>query len=347
MTKSFVFEAIQSIHSKYISIFFRNFGQSLYKKGLKLSRGQIAIDRIQPSHTKVELNKKSPKFSKYTFIAPNNTIIGNTTIGDNTSIYYTNTIKSGFKNSQIKIGESTTIQDLNIIKSTNENNTNIGNRVYIGSNCILKNCTIEDEAIIGNGAKVMQNAIVRKRGFLGAGAVLGEGQIVGENEVWVGSPAKFLKIGDDEQNDFREELLDQFDKLSFILAGQYRKDGDRLLLDEECLGNSSEFMGADVDYVDDNCSRELSAQEQLIQPNFKFEANLYLNQKHYQENRNKIKNDNEYDMQNFPENLNIHKKNYRFDEKFEKELLNDPTSKKTFYDKEQENSIDPGFTRKF
>ena len=347
MTKSFIFEAYQTFYTRYFATFLRKFGQSLYHKGIHLSRGQLGIDRIQPCHTRVKINEMTPNYSKYSFIAPNNTIVGNITIGDNSNIYYNNNLKTGFKDSSIIIGENTNIQDLNIIRSNNGSKTQIGKNVYIGSNCYLEDCIVEDEAIIGNGSKLMKNSIVRKRGFVGAGSVLSEGDVVGENEVWVGAPARFLRMAEGEENDYREELLEQFNKLSFILADQHDKEGSKLEFDKQNLGSSYDLFGKDRDYIGDDVGTNLSAQEQLNSFNFRYEANDYIKKKEYLENRGKFNTGNDYDMQNFPEHLNIHKKNYRIDEKFEDELLDNPTSDKKFFEKEQENSVDSGFSRKF
>ena len=42
-------------------------------------------------------------------------------------------------------------------------------------------------------ATVLDGAVIRKHGFLGAGAVLTPGKEMGEGEMWLGSPAKFAR----------------------------------------------------------------------------------------------------------------------------------------------------------
>ena len=49
------------------------------------------------------------------------------------------------------------------------------------------------------GATVMDGAVVKKHGFVGAGALVAPGKTVGEGELWLGNPGRFVrKLGDAE-----------------------------------------------------------------------------------------------------------------------------------------------------
>jgi carbonic anhydrase/acetyltransferase-like protein (isoleucine patch superfamily) len=58
---------------------------------------------------------------------------------------------------------------------------------------VIHACTIEDACLIGMHATVLDGAVVRKHGFLGAGAVLSPGKTIGEAELWLGSPARLAR----------------------------------------------------------------------------------------------------------------------------------------------------------
>ena len=77
--------------------------------------------------------------------------------------------------------------------TTHGSPTLVGSQVTVGHGAILHACTIEDLAFVGFGARVLDNAIVRAGGMLGAGAVLTPGKVVGSGELWAGNPAKFLR----------------------------------------------------------------------------------------------------------------------------------------------------------
>ncbi len=63
------------------------------------------------------------------------------------------------------------------------NRVRIGARSNIQDGTILHACTIEDLCLIGMGACLLDDATVKKYGFVGAGAVVGPGKTVGEREL--------------------------------------------------------------------------------------------------------------------------------------------------------------------
>ncbi|HXD35293.1 MAG TPA: gamma carbonic anhydrase family protein, partial [Rhodanobacter sp.] len=42
-------------------------------------------------------------------------------------------------------------------------------------------------------------AVVKKYGFVGAGALVPPGNVVGERELWLGNPARFVRVLSDAQ----------------------------------------------------------------------------------------------------------------------------------------------------
>ena len=47
---------------------------------------------------------------------------------------------------------------------------------------------------VGMGAVVLDGAVIRKHGFVGAGALIAPGKEVGEAELWLGNPAKKVRV---------------------------------------------------------------------------------------------------------------------------------------------------------
>jgi acyl-[acyl carrier protein]--UDP-N-acetylglucosamine O-acyltransferase len=75
----------------------------------------------------------------------------------------------------------------------------VGHDAEIGENCELApHVSVGGEVEIGNSVKVGQGAVFKPRVKVGNGAVIGCGAVVvkdvPEAEVWVGNPAKFLKL---------------------------------------------------------------------------------------------------------------------------------------------------------
>lgn len=139
-----------------------------------------------------ECQGKSPVLGENTYVADNAVIVGDVTIGHSCSIWWGAVVR-GDVNSII-IGDETNIQDGAIIHCTYQKAaTKIGNRVSIGHKAIVHGCTIEDSALVGMGAIVMDHAVVQSGSIVAAGAVVLENTIVESGYIYAGVPAKKVK----------------------------------------------------------------------------------------------------------------------------------------------------------
>ena len=135
---------------------------------------------------------KHPVFGSNCFVAPNATIVGDTTMGDDCSVWF-NAVVRGDVNS-IKIGNKVNIQDGVVIHCTYQKNaTVIGNNVSLGHNAIVHGCTIHDNVLVGMGAIVMDRCIVHSNSIIAAGSVVLEGTVVEAGTIYAGIPAKKVK----------------------------------------------------------------------------------------------------------------------------------------------------------
>ena len=135
---------------------------------------------------------KHPQFGENCFIAPNATIVGNVTAGDDCSFWF-NTVVRGDVNF-IKMGNKVNVQDGACIHCTFQKcGTTIGNNVSIGHNAIVHGCTIHDNVLIGMGAIIMDQAVVHSNTIIAAGAVVLENMICESGSIYAGVPAKKIK----------------------------------------------------------------------------------------------------------------------------------------------------------
>lgn len=139
-----------------------------------------------------------PKIGKDCFIAPNATIVGDVTLGDQCSIWF-NVVLRGDVNT-ITVGDRVNIQDGSVLHTLYEKSTiEIGNDVSIGHNVTLHGCKIHDYALIGMGSIVMDDAVVGEGALVAAGSVVLSRTVIGPHEMWAGAPAKFVKKVDPEK----------------------------------------------------------------------------------------------------------------------------------------------------
>lgn len=161
-----------------------------------------------------------PRIHADAFIAPNAVVIGDVEIGARSSLWF-NCVARGDMN-EIRIGEDTNIQDGTIIHIDSRTcGTYIGNRVTAGHMCLLHACTIEDDAMIGMQATVMDRAVVEKGAMVAAGALVTPGKRVLSGELWGGSPARKLRDVGDREKDMLDYIWPAYVKLSqnFVDAG--------------------------------------------------------------------------------------------------------------------------------
>jgi carbonic anhydrase/acetyltransferase-like protein (isoleucine patch superfamily) len=139
-----------------------------------------------------------PDIHDNTFIAPNTSIIGKVSVGEGTNIWYGAVLRGDVQS--ITIGKDTNIQDGTVIHlTTGGQGTHIGDRVTIGHQALLHDCTIHDEAYVGMQSLVMDKAVVESRAFLAAGSLVPPGKRIPSGQLWGGRPAKFMRdLNDDD-----------------------------------------------------------------------------------------------------------------------------------------------------
>ncbi len=141
----------------------------------------------------------TPQIGENTFLADNTTVIGDVIIGNNCSIWF-NAVLRGDVNS-IRIGNRVNIQDGSVIHTLYEKSvTEIGDDVSIGHNVVIHGAKIEDGALIGMGAIILDHAVIGEGSIIAAGAVVLSNTIVEPGSIYAGVPAKFVKKVDPEQS---------------------------------------------------------------------------------------------------------------------------------------------------
>lgn len=144
------------------------------------------------------LGSRKVKIHSDAFIAPSADVIGDVEIGADSSIWFNVTVRGD--GHYVRIGEKTNVQDNSVLHiTTNRFPCIIGNSVTIGHSAIVHAATLEDFTFVGMGAIVMDGAIVRKHGFVAAGALVPMGFEVPEATLVAGVPAKIVRKLRDEE----------------------------------------------------------------------------------------------------------------------------------------------------
>lgn len=156
----------------------------------------------RPDVSIITLHGKTPQIHETAFIAPGCRIIGDVTIGPDSSIWYNCVIRAEVN--RIVIGARTNIQDGSIVHCDGPMPgvpdgfpTIIGDDVLVGHNVMLHGCLLNDRAFVGLSATVMNGAVIEGDAMLAAGAMLTQGKRVESRQLWAGSPARFVRDLDD------------------------------------------------------------------------------------------------------------------------------------------------------
>jgi len=129
----------------------------------------------------------SPQVHPDAWIAPTATLIGDVVVEKDVSIWFGAVVRADF--GRIVIREGANIQDNSVIH-VNDGVCEVGRKVTVGHQCLVHDCTIGEQALIGNGSTVLDKAVVGARALVAAGATVTPGTQVPEETIAMGSPAK-------------------------------------------------------------------------------------------------------------------------------------------------------------
>lgn len=144
-------------------------------------------------------NGKRPVFDDTVFLADGVRLLGEVTIGRDSSIWYNSVIRGDVN--YITIGAGTNIQDLSMLHVTGA--LEVGDQVTVGHKVTLHACVVESRTLIGMGAIVLDGAVVEENSIVAAGAVVTPGTRVPSGSLFAGVPARQIR-------ELTEEELDSF-----------------------------------------------------------------------------------------------------------------------------------------
>lgn len=156
---------------------------------------------------------KSPEISPESFIFRTAAIIGDVSIGEESSIWF-NTVLRGDVN-KIVVGKRTNIQDNTTIHVTTEkHSTQIGNSVTIGHNVVIHGSIIDDFSLIGMGAVILDGCQIGKNSIIAAGTVLKMHTKIPPGVVVAGNPGTIKRAIKKNEIDFFEKSASNYVKYS-------------------------------------------------------------------------------------------------------------------------------------
>jgi carbonic anhydrase/acetyltransferase-like protein (isoleucine patch superfamily) len=170
----------------------------------------------------------TPQLGARVFIDPTAVVLGDVTLGDDSSVWPQAVIRGDMQ--RIRIGARTSVQDGCVLHITHAGPFNpegfpllIGDDVTIGHQALLHGCTVGNRVLIGMACIVMDGAVIEDQVVLGAGSLVPPGKRLLSGYLYVGRPAQQVRaLSDKEQAYFSYSAANYVKLKELHLAEAYQ-----------------------------------------------------------------------------------------------------------------------------
>lgn len=134
---------------------------------------------------------KRPAVDASVFIAEGAKLIGDVTVGKDSSVWFNAVLRGDL--AEIRIGERTNLQD-GVIGHVNTGQPLIvENDVSVSHAAIIHGCHIGRGTLIGMGAIILNGAAIGEYALIGAGSLVTENTVIPAYTLALGSPARVVR----------------------------------------------------------------------------------------------------------------------------------------------------------
>jgi carbonic anhydrase/acetyltransferase-like protein (isoleucine patch superfamily) len=142
----------------------------------------------------------TPQFPETCYVDDSAQIIGDVILGEHSSIWMNAVLRGDVH--QIRVGHYSNVQDNCVLHGMKEKfGVYLGDYVTVGHGAILHGCKIEARCLIGMGSIILNGTVIGSGSIIAAGTLIPEGTIVEPNSLWMGSPGKFRRLLEKEDEE--------------------------------------------------------------------------------------------------------------------------------------------------
>ncbi len=156
------------------------------------------------------------------YVAPTAVLIGRVRLRRKASVWFGAVLRGD--NEPIEIGEESNVQDNCVLHTDPGFPLTLGQGVTVGHLAMLHGCTVEDFALVGINATVLNGARIGRNSIVGANSLVPEGKVIPANSLALGVPARVVR----EFSPSEAEKFASFSQSYVNRQGAYRS-GLRLL----------------------------------------------------------------------------------------------------------------------
>ncbi|MDX1740288.1 MAG: gamma carbonic anhydrase family protein [Rhodothermales bacterium] len=167
----------------------------------------------------------SPRLDATNFVAPNAIVIGDVTLGSDSSVWFGAVIRGDVN--WIRIGDCSNVQDHAVVHVTHGTApTRIGSYVSVAHRAVIHGCTIRDRVLLGIGCIVLDHAEVGPDCIVGAGAVVTPRTVIPPRSLVTGVPARVVRSLTDEEVESIRRNAENYVRYGRIYRGVEVPDGN-------------------------------------------------------------------------------------------------------------------------
>jgi carbonic anhydrase/acetyltransferase-like protein (isoleucine patch superfamily) len=145
---------------------------------------------------------KRPVVGKGVYIARGAVVVGDVTLGDQSSVWYNAVVRGDIN--RIVVGPGSNIQDNAVLHLADDFGCYIGEFVTVGHSAIVHACEVGNECLVGMGATILDGAVIGNQCVIGANALVTQRQRIPDGSLVLGSPAKIARaLTQQERNDLK------------------------------------------------------------------------------------------------------------------------------------------------
>lgn len=167
------------------------------------------------------MERKYPKLGENVFIASGAVVIGEVTLGEESSVWYNSTVRGD--DAAITIGSRTNIQDNAVLHVDEGVPLQIGDNSSIGHGAVLHGCRIGDNTLVGMGAIILNGAKIGNDCIIAAGALITQNTEIPDGSLVMGSPGKVKRSLTAEEIRANTE-----NARKYVLHGREHKNGNEV-----------------------------------------------------------------------------------------------------------------------
>jgi carbonic anhydrase/acetyltransferase-like protein (isoleucine patch superfamily) len=125
------------------------------------------------------------------FVARTAVLVGEVSVGARSSVWYGAVLRGDL--APVHVGADTNVQDAAILHVEEGVEVRLGDRVTVGHAAVIHAAAVEDDCLIGIGAKILSGARIGRGSIIGAGALVREGAEIPPGSLVLGIPGRLVR----------------------------------------------------------------------------------------------------------------------------------------------------------